>query len=292
MVTANSDLPTQAYAEIEVHPVAGNIGAEIHGVDLRKPLSDSVYAEINRALLENCVIFFRDQDITPEQQITFSGMFGSLQVHPFIPTLEGHPEIIELRSAATGPAEMSYQSNVWHTDMTYTSEPPMGCVLYAKEVPASGGDTMFLNAYRAYETLSPKMKEIVAGLTAIHDITVTMPADFMAQSWAPKQLESLQKKTPPVEHPIVRTHPETGHKLLFVNKHFTSHIKELNRNESDALLNCLYEHSAKPENIVRFNWQTHSIAFWDNRSTQHYAVNDYHSLRVMHRITICGDKPF
>ncbi|MGI9290831.1 MAG: TauD/TfdA dioxygenase family protein, partial [Gammaproteobacteria bacterium] len=153
-------------------------------------------------------------------------------------------------------------------------------------------DTMFLNAYRAYETLSPKMQEILADMTAVHDITITMPPDFMNQSWAPKQLESLQKKTPPIAHPIVRTHPETGRKLLFVNRHFTSHIAELSRIESNGLLSALFEHIEKPENIVRFNWRKHSIAFWDNRCTQHYAVNDYHSLRVMHRLTINGDKPY
>jgi taurine dioxygenase len=165
-------------------------------------------------------------------------------------------------------------------------------VLYAKEVPPAGGDTMFLNLYRALDTLSPAMQAFVSTLTGVHDITTSMPADFMAQSWAPKQLESLHKKTPPVEHPVVRTHPETGKKCLFVNSNFTSHIKELSRAESDALLDMLYEHIAKPENVCRFNWETGSIAFWDNRCTQHYAVNDYHALRVMHRVTICGDRPY
>ena len=198
------------YKEIELKSVSGNLGAEIHGVDLSKPLTKAALNEVRQALLDNCVIFFRDQVITPEQQIAFASRFGALQVHPFIPTLEGYPEIIELRSKDDGPAEMAYQSNKWHTDMTYTPDPPLGCVLYGKEVPPAGGDTMFLNLYRAYETLSPIMQEFVSGLTAIHDITASMPADFMAQSWAPKQLESLHKKTPPVEHPVVRTHPETG----------------------------------------------------------------------------------
>jgi taurine dioxygenase len=279
------------YKEIELKPVSGNLGAEIQGVDLSKPLTEAALNEVRQALLDNCVIFFRDQVITPEQQIAFASRFGALQVHPFIPTLEGYPEIIELRSKDDGPAEMAYQSNKWHTDMTYTPDPPLGCVLYGKEVPPAGGDTMFLNLYRAYETLSPIMQEFISGLTAIHDITASMPADFMAQSWAPKQLESLHKKTPPVEHPVVRTHPETGKKCLFVNSNFTSHIKDLSRAESDALLNMLYEHIAKPENVCRFNWATNSIAFWDNRCTQHYAVNDHYSLRVMHRVTICGDRP-
>jgi len=280
------------YSEIEIRPVAGNIGAEIYGIDLSRPLSQSAYKEIRQALLDNCVIFFRNQEITPEQQIAFASQFGELQVHPYIPTLESYPEIIELRSNEDGPAAMSYQSNKWHTDMTYTPDPPLGCVLYAKEVPPAGGDTMFLNLYRALDTLSPAMQAFVSTLTAVHDITTSMPADFMAQSWAPKQLESLHKKTPPVEHPVVRTHPETGKKCLFVNSNFTSHIKALSRAESDALLDMLYEHIAKPENVCRFNWETGSIAFWDNRCTQHYAVNDYHALRVMHRVTICGDRPY
>jgi taurine dioxygenase len=280
-----------SYKEIQVTPVSGNLGAEIHGVDLREPLSELVFAEVRQALLEYLVIFFRDQDITPDQQKDFGRRFGKLHIHPFIPNLEGHPEIIELRSEEDGPGEMSYQSNQWHTDLTYTQEPPMGSILFGEHVPPTGGDTMFLNLYKAYESLSPKMQAFVADLTAVHDITASMPADFMAQSWAPKQLESLHKKTPPVEHPVVCTHPETGRKLLYVNANFTSHINDLSRSESDALLAFLYQHLSQPEFVCRFNWATHSLAFWDNRCTQHFAVNDYTSLRVMHRVTVCGDRP-
>jgi taurine dioxygenase len=281
-----------SYKEIEVCPVSGNLGAEIYGVDLRHPLGDSTYKEIRQALLENCVIFFRDQDITPDQQKAFAARFGQLQIHPYIPTLEGHPEIIELASDPDGPAEMSYQSNKWHTDMTFVAEPPMGCVLFGKVIPEAGGDTMFLNLYRAFETLSPAMQEFVCTLTAVHNITVSMPEGFIDEAWAPNQLKRLHEKTPAVEHPVVRTHPETKRKCLFVNSNFTSHIKGLNRNESQALLAMLYEHIAKPENVCRFNWRTHSIAFWDNRCTQHYAVNDYHALRIMHRVTIEGERPY
>lgn len=280
------------YQEIQLRPVAGNIGAEIHGLDLRNPLSDSAYQEVRQALLENCVIFFRAQDISPEQHKAFAARFGELQVHPYIPTLAGHPEIIELASEATGPATMSYQSNKWHTDMTFVAEPPMGCVLYGKTIPPAGGDTMFMNLYRALDTLSPAMQAFVATLTAVHDITVSMPVDFIQQAWAPKQLARLHEKTPPVEHPVVRTHPETGRKCLFVNPNFTSHIKDLSRSESTALLQMLYTHMAKPENVCRFNWESGSIAFWDNRCTQHYAINDYHALRVMHRVTVEGGKPY
>jgi taurine dioxygenase len=279
------------YTEIQVTPVSGNLGAEIHGVDLRLPLSDSVFAEVHQALLEHLVIFFREQDITSDQQKDFGRRFGELHIHPFIPTLDGHPEIIELRSQEDGPGPMSYQSNQWHTDLTYTQDPPMGSILFGETIPPAGGDTMFLNLYKAFESLSPKMQRFVSDLTAVHDITASMPADFMAQSWAPKQLESLHKKTPPVEHPVVCTHPETGRKLLYVNSNFTSHIKDLSRKESDALLAYLYQHLSQPEFVCRFNWATHSLAFWDNRCTQHFAVNDYNSLRVMHRVTVCGEQP-
>jgi taurine dioxygenase len=292
MTTADSELTQADYKEIAVTPVAGNLGAEISGVDLREPLTEDQYQEIRQALLQHLVIFFREQNITPEQHKEFGKRFGTLHFHPFIPALADHPEIIELRSAEDGPAEMAYQSNQWHTDLTYTTEPPMASILWAQQAPPAGGDTMFLNLYRAFDTLSPKMQEFVADLTAVHDVVASMPVDFMEQNWAPKQLERLQSKTPPIEHPVVRTHPETGKKLLFVNANFTSHIKQLSRPESAALLNYLYEHIAKPENVCRFNWRTHSIAFWDNRCTQHYAINDYHSLRVMHRVTVCGDKPY
>ena len=187
---------------------------------------------------------------------------------------------------------MSYQSNKWHTDLTFMAEPAAASLLFCDVCPPAGGDTMFMNLYRAYDTLSQPMREFLDGMEAVHDITTSMPADFMQQSWAPNQLERLHKSTPAVTHPVVRTHPETGRKLLFVNPNFTSHIVGLNRNESDSLLQCLYEHAAKPENVVRFQWQQHSMAFWDNRCTQHYAINDYHALRVMHRVTLCGDRPY
>jgi taurine dioxygenase len=292
MATASSNIAGQKYQHISVRPAAGNIGAYIDGIDTRESLNAEVVSEIRRALLEYLVIFFRDQDITPEQHKNFGRHFGELHIHPYIPALEGHPELLELRSEETGPAEMSYQSNQWHTDLTFLEEPAMACLLWCKQAAVIGGDTMFLNLYRSYETLSERMRKFVDELTAVHDITTSMPSDFLQQSWAPKQLERLQEKTPPVEHPVVRTHPETGRKCLFVNPNFTSHIVGLSRHESDGLLNVLYEHNAKPENVVRFNWETHSMAFWDNRCTQHYAVNDYRSLRVMHRLTLCGDKPY
>ena len=279
------------HKHIEVRPLAGSLGAEICGVDLRDSLDDETFEEIHQALLDNLVIFLRNQDITPDQQKAFGRRFGELHIHPYIPTLEGHPEIIKLESADDGPGEMAYQSNTWHTDLTYTAEPPMGSMLHGIKVPAVGGDTMFLNLYASYQALSDTMKSLVDGLTAVHDIVASMPPDFTRQSWAPKQLARMQDVTPPVEHPVVRTHPETKRKCLFVNRNFTSYIKGMTLPESDALLGFLLEHIEQPEFQCRFHWQTKSLAFWDNRCTQHYAVNDYRSKRQMHRVTICGERP-
>ena len=274
-----------------IRKIAGALGAEISGVDLAGPLDDRVFAEIHATLLEHLVIFFRDQHLTPEQHIAFGRRFGELHVHPYIPNLEGYPEIIKLKSAEDGPGEMAYQSNTWHTDLTYSAEPPMASILYGVTVPEAGGDTMWNNLYAAYEGLSPRMRAFVDDLTATHNIVTSMPANFMEQNWAPDQLKRLQEMTPPVEHPVVRTHPETGRKCLFVNRNFTSHINELSRFESDSLLRLLYEHIEQPEYVVRFHWREGSLAMWDNRCTQHYALTDYRSLRVMHRVTVCGDLP-
>lgn len=276
---------------IEVHPLTGMLGAEIAGVDLSQPLDDETFEEIHQAWLDHLVIFFRDQDITPDQQIEFGRRFGELHIHPFIPNLEDYPEIIKLQSADDGPGEMAYQSNTWHTDLTYEAIPPKASILRAIEVPEAGGDTMWNNLYAAYEALSPRMQDIVDGLTAVHFIAVSMPADFLEQKWSGKQVTRFHDVTPPVEHPVVRTHPETGRKCLFVNRNFTSHIKDLHRTESDALLAYLIEHIEQPEFQCRFHWTDNAIAMWDNRCTQHYAITDYASRRVMHRVTVCGDKP-
>jgi len=277
---------------ITVTPLAGALGAEVSGVDLAGPLDEETFREIHQALLDNLVIFFRDQAITPEQHIEFGERFGELHIHPYIPNLEGYPNIIKLESSDTGPGEMAYQSNTWHTDLTYEANPPLASILHGLVIPEAGGDTMWNNLYAAYEGLSERMRDFVDGLTAVHNIVSSMPVDFMDQNWAPKQLERLQAMTPPVEHPVVRTHPETGRKCLFVNRNFTSHIAGLHRAESDALLAMLLEHVEQPEYVVRFKWRKNSIAMWDNRCTQHYALIDYRSKRIMHRVTVCGDRPY
>ena len=283
--------PSDITPSINIQSVAGTLGAEITGVDLSQPLDDATVAEINQALLDNLVIFFRGQHITPEQQIAFARRFGELHIHPYIPHLEGYPEILQLKSKATGPSDMAYQSNTWHTDLTYEAKPPKACVLRAVEVPAAGGDTMWNNLYAAYDALSEPMKEFLDDMTAVHYIAVIMPSDFLEQKYSPQQVTRFHEATPPVEHPVVRTHPETGRKCLFVNRNFTSHIKGLSRSESDAQLGFLIQHIEQPEFAVRFHWMRDSIAMWDNRCTQHYAVVDYDRQRTMHRVTICGDRP-
>jgi len=274
---------------IGIHPLTGALGAEISGVDLTEPLDDETFAEIHQALLDNLVIFFRDQYVAPEQQIAFARRFGELHIHPYIPNLEGYPEILQLQSADDGPGEMAYQSNTWHTDLTYEAKPPKICVLRAVNVPEAGGDTMWNNLHAAYDALSEPMKAFLNDMTAIHYIAVSMPADFLEQEWSGGQVGRFHKVTPPVEHPVIRVHPETGRKCLFVNRNFTSHIKNLTRKESDALVAYLLEHTEQPEFQVRFHWAKNSIAMWDNRCTQHYAVVDYGSKRTMHRVTVCGD---
>ena len=215
MVTKASEV-----RRLKIEPSTGTLGAEISGVDLSQPLDDDMIVEIRQALLEHLVIFFRDQHITPEQQIAFAHRFGELHIHPYIPHREGYPEILSLESKADGPGDMAYQSNTWHTDLTYEAEPPMGCVLRAVEVPQAGGDTMWNNLYAAYEALSKPMQEFLNDKIAVHYIAVSMPADFLEQKWSGKQVERFHEVTPPVEHPVVRTHPETGQKGLFVNRNF------------------------------------------------------------------------
>jgi len=280
-----------ATPQIQIHPLAGTLGAEISGINLAEPLADRCFSTVHQALLDHLVIFFRDQKVGPEQQIAFARRFGALHIHPYIPSLDGYPEVIALRSKADGPGDMAYQSNTWHTDLTYEAEPPMASILRAVEVPDAGGDTMWLNLYAAYESLSAPFREFVCGLTAVHNIVRSMPLDFTDRAEAPRQLERMQETTPPVEHPVVRTHPETGRKCLFVNRNFTSHIKGLERAESDAVIGYLLSHIEQPEFQCRFHWRPGSIAMWDNRCTQHYALVDYRSRRVMHRVTVCGDRP-
>ena len=278
-------------SSLEIRKTTGTIGAEIQGVDLAKPLDDATLKEVEQALYDHLVVFFRDQDITPAQQKVFARNFGELDIHPFIPNLGGeHREVIVLDHDGSG-RRGSY-TDQWHSDVTFAQEPPLGSVLRAVELPDVGGDTLWANMYDAYDTLSPTMQRMLEGLVAVHDFTQTFGQLFARTPEGLQKLGALQEKNPPAEHPLVRTHPVTRRKSLYVNRVFTSHVKDMSPNESSHLLAFLYEHCASPDFQVRFRWREHSIAFWDNRAAQHYAVNDYNGRRVMHRVTITGERPF
>lgn len=275
------------YHRIRLQPISGSLGTIIHGVDLRNPLDDETYQEIKRALLDNLVVFFRDQDITPEQQIGFGRRFGDLHIHPFIPSLQGHKEIIVLK-ARNGAEENLRLANAWHPDLSYTSDPPLLGILRSIRPPSRGGDTMWVNLYRAYETLSPRMQAIISDLSAWHDVTKTYRRQELQAEGGPERYAQTYRKAPPVLHPLVAVHPETGRKLLYISELTTTHIEGLREKESNALLKMLFEHIDWKELHCRFYWENNSIAMWDNRCTAHYAVRDYTEYREMHRVTVLG----
>ena len=272
------------YETIEVEPLSPMIGAEIRGVDLSKPLGNQQHSEIHRALMEHLVIFMRDQDIDLDQQKAFGRLFGKLHVHPTAPSPAGHPEILVIKADASSKA---IAGNRWHTDVSCEEEPPMGSILHMRELPPSGGDTMFANMYAAYEALSEPMKQFLSGLSAWHE-----SEQVHRGTLGHATLQRGLKEYPKALHPIVRTHPETGRKCLFVNSGFTTRIEGLGAKESRAILDMLFDHVRTPEFQCRFRWRPKSLAFWDNRSTQHYALWDYFpQSRLGYRVTVCGSKP-
>lgn len=271
---------------IEVRPLTALVGAEIFGVDLRNPLGAEDVATIEAALLEHLVVFFREQDITPEQQIAFARQFGEISIPPIVPKYGTNPELVVLDQVSP----KGEGADAWHSDNTFMAEPPMGSILKAVELPSVGGDTCFANMYAAYEALSAPIRELVDGLSAVHDLTRPLEK-AIAAGHSTANLAELQKKWPPVEHPVARTHPRTGRKALYVNGNSTTHLVGLTERENDLLLPFLIDHVRSPAFQCRFRWDTGSIAFWDNRSVQHYAVPDYTDRRVMHRVTLLGDRP-
>jgi taurine dioxygenase len=271
-------------SRLEIRKSTPNIGAEVFGLDLSQPLSEQQFRAVHDALMENLVLFFRDQKLTVEQQKALGSRFGKLHVHPAAPGLiPDHPEIFVIKAD-----EKSTQvaGEDWHSDVSCDLEPPMGSILYLTEVPPDGGgDTLFANMYLAYETLSAPIKKMLDGLTAIH-----AGERFYRGRYG---VDDAGKTYPSSEHPVIRTHPVTGKKCLFVNRVFTMRIAGLKKIESDAILEMLYRHIETPEFSVRFRWRAGSVAFWDNRCTQHQALWDYFPhRRYGHRVTICGDKPF
>ena len=270
---------------IEVRKVTPVIGAEIHGIDLSKDLGNQQFKEVHDALMANCVIFFRDQTMSMEQHLEFGRRFGKLHVHPNAPQeIKGHPEILVIKA---DEKSKHVAGEDWHSDVSCDEEPPMGSILHMSIVPPDGGgDTMFANMYAAYEALSAPMKRFLEPLTAIHD-------SAKAHGYRTNASDRAAKEFPRAEHPVIRTHPVTGRKALFVNRGFTTRIMGLKKNEGDALLEMLYRHCETPEFMCRFNWKPNSIAFWDNRCTQHHALFDYFpNRRYGLRVTVCGDKPF
>jgi taurine dioxygenase len=271
------------YETITVEPLSPVIGAEIKGVDLRKPLGNQQFQEIHDALTEHLVIFFRDQDIDLDQQKEFGRRFGRLHIHPTAPAPDGHPEVLIIKADAKSKA---IAGNRWHSDVSCDAEPPMGSILHMRELPPSGGDTMFANMYEAYDRLTDPMKQFLGGLSAWHE------SEHVHRGTLGQKLRDGLTEWPRSRHPIVRTHPVSGRKALFVNSGFTTRIEGLSEKESRAILDMLFEHVATPEFQCRFRWREKSVAFWDNRCAQHYALWDYYpQSRLGYRVTVCGDKP-
>ena len=274
------------FTRFKVAPLTPHIGAELHGIDLASTLPDETIADIRSALLTYKVIFFRDQDISEDQHIAFARRFGDLEVHPITPKDQAHPEIFHLKTREGLKPGSKVGADLWHSDVTWRVEPSLGSVLRARIMPEIGGDTMFADMVAAYEGLSPAMKDWLCGLTAVHDGSIFATLQG-------KSKESFWEEFPLQRHPVVRTHPETGERALYVNSAFTTHIEGLSDKESNWLLDHLYAQASRPEYQCRFRWQANSIAFWDNRACQHYAVADYYpAMRAMERVTVVGDKPY
>ena len=271
-------------------PISTALGAQIEGVDLTQPLSVEQREAIEQALLKHQVIFFKNQSINPQQQARFAANFGDLHIHPIYPNIPEQPEVLVLDTAVTYVRDNA----VWHTDVTFLPTPAMGAVLSAKQLPAFGGDTLWASGIAAFEGLSAPLQQLLDGLTATHDFTKSFPLERFGST--PEDFarwDQTRKNNPPLSHPVVRTHPVSGRKSLFVNEGFTTRINELSEAESDAILTLLFAHATRPEYTIRWRWQENDVAFWDNRVTQHYAVDDYRpNRRVMHRATILGDAPF
>jgi taurine dioxygenase len=274
----------------DVRPQAGHIGAEIHGVDLTRPLDPRLVAEIRATLLRWKVVFFRDQDLTQDQHVAFGRYFGDVTpAHPTLPAaFPEHPEILLLDNQRYSRDSVSIESR-WHTDVTFVPNPPMASILRGVVVPPYGGDTQFTNIIAAYENLSAPIRDLIDGLHAVHHNVLPLARGEMPAEMQ-RQFESADIRS---VHPVVRVHPETGERAIFVNPNFTSHIVELSRKESRHLLELLYEQIANPAYTCRFRWEPGSIAFWDNRATAHLVPTDvpdgFH--RSMQRITLAGDVP-
>jgi taurine dioxygenase len=273
---------------ITVAPIAGAIGAEISGVDLSTELSDDTVAAIRRALLDHLVVFFRDQELTPRQLMAFAGRFGEPLTYPFVKGLDEFPEVTPILKREE---DRSNFGGLWHSDTVYQQAPPMGTILYGIEIPPYGGDTEFANQYLAYESLSEPLRRFLDRLTAVH-ISGKGAVQKTRTEMMKRASSGLKGDELASRHPAVRTHPETGRKALYVNIAHTTHFEGMTEEESAPILAFLFRHQVKAEFTCRFRWEKGSVAFWDNRCTQHNPINDYHGFRrLMHRVTLAGTVP-
>jgi len=283
-------MPDTAISTLTVEPVSPAIGAVVTGIDLSRPLSDAQAAALEQALVTHQVLFFENQPLTPQEQKAFAARFGTLHIHPVYPNVPEQPEIMVLDTGSHNPTD----NDVWHTDVTCIETPPAIVALAGKLLPPHGGDTVWASNIAAYNALSEPLRTLLDPLKALHDFTKSFPE--WRHSGDPEthaRWKAAREKHPPVVHPVIRTHPVTGAKALFVNENFTSRIVGLTDRESAAILDFLYDHISRPEFTVRWRWKADDLVIWDNRSTQHYAVNDYlPHRRVMHRATVLGDRPY
>ena len=274
---------------LQIQVINSNIGAVLDGVNLNQ-LDETTTANIHEALLKHQVIFFRNQTLTAQSQVKLAKSFGSLHIHPIYPSMDDAPEVIVLDSHRQDLRD----NDLWHTDVTFSQTPPLGCVLQAIKIPEFGGDTLWSSGTAAFRTLPQDIQEKLRGLTATHDIRKSFPLERFGQT--PEEREKLEntfRKNPPVVHPVVRTHPDTGEEVLFVNEGFTTRINELTEAESDELLTFLFDYAVKTEFHLRWKWQEGDVAIWDNRCTQHKALFDYGDAhRIMHRATVNGSVPY
>lgn len=268
---------------IDVRPVAGALGAEVFGIDLATDLDDDTFALIHDVLLEHGAIMFRDQDITPQQQLDFAKRWGAVHLHPHMPCLDGHPGIFEI---VKNPEDTTVIGGQWHTDQMFTPTPARVTMLYAKEIPAAGGDTLFANLYNAYDTLSDGMKDMLGDLrtVSLYDKKKKRPGVM-----TPTDIDTPAESA---EHPLIRPHTETGRKALYLSyEGITRHISGMTEEESRPILSYLMTHITRPENTCRFSWEPGSLGIWDNRRVLHFAINDYNGhRRVMHRVTVEGER--